>query len=64
MTVRWSRLTVEQNHPAMYYEVEEFVNLVEQGQKESDMNTYERSYVTMQVMDQIRKQIGLVFPND
>ncbi|WP_145321872.1 Gfo/Idh/MocA family protein [Paenibacillus xylanexedens] len=58
------QLTVEQTHPAMYYEVEEFVNLVQQGQKESDMNTYERSYVTMQVMDQIRKQIGLVFPND
>ncbi|WP_339165976.1 Gfo/Idh/MocA family oxidoreductase [Paenibacillus sp. FSL R5-0341] len=58
------QLTVEQTHPAMYYEVEEFVHLVQQGQKESDMNTYERSYVTMQVMDQIRKQIGLVFPND
>jgi len=58
------QLTVEQNHPAMYYEVEEFVNLVQEGKKESDMNTYERSYVTMQVMDQIRKQIGLVFPND
>lgn len=48
----------------MYYEVEEFVNLVQEGQMESSMNTYERSYVTMQVMDQIRKQIGLVFPND
>lgn len=58
------QLTVEQNHPAMYYEVEEFVNLVHEGKKESDMNTYERSDVTMQVMDQIRKQIGLVFPND
>ncbi|KAJ3198439.1 hypothetical protein HK101_004209 [Irineochytrium annulatum] len=58
------QLTVEQNHPAMYYEVEEFVNLVQEGQMESSMNTYERSYVTMQVMDQIRKQIGLVFPND
>lgn len=58
------QLTVEQSHPAMYYEVEEFVNLVQEGKKESDMNTYERSYVTMQVMDQIRKQIGLVFPND
>ncbi|NMI03271.1 Gfo/Idh/MocA family oxidoreductase [Paenibacillus sp. SZ31] len=58
------QITVEQNHPAMYYEVEEFVNLVQQGEKESGMNTYERSYVTMQVMDQIRKQIGLVFPND
>ncbi|WP_340013226.1 Gfo/Idh/MocA family oxidoreductase [Paenibacillus sp. FSL K6-1318] len=58
------QLTVEQTHPAMYYEVEEFVNLVQEGKKESDMNTYERSYVTMQVMDQIRNQIGLVFPND
>ncbi|WP_440109104.1 Gfo/Idh/MocA family protein [Paenibacillus sp. QZ-Y1] len=58
------QLTAEQIHPAMYYEVEEFVNLVQQGKKESDMNTHERSYVTMQVMDQIRQQIGLVFPND
>ncbi|MFE6074106.1 Gfo/Idh/MocA family protein [Paenibacillus sp. NPDC057886] len=58
------KLTAEQTHPSMYYEVEEFVNLIQQGKKESDMNTYERSYVTMQVMDQIRQQIGLVFPND
>ncbi|MGC5772334.1 Gfo/Idh/MocA family protein [Paenibacillus pabuli] len=58
------KLTIEQIHPSMYYEVEEFVNLIQQGKKESDMNTYERSYVTMQVMDQIRQQIGLVFPND
>ncbi|PQP81703.1 oxidoreductase [Paenibacillus sp. PCH8] len=58
------QLAVEQMHPSMYYEVEEFVNLVQQGKLESDTNTYERSYVTMQVMDQIRKQIGLVFPND
>ncbi|MFS0868950.1 Gfo/Idh/MocA family protein [Paenibacillus xylanilyticus] len=57
-------LTVEQTYPAMYYEVEEFVNLLQQGKTESEMNTYERSHVTMQVMDQIRKQIGLVFPND
>lgn len=57
-------LTVEQQHPVMYYEMEEFVNLVQQGKKESSMNTYERSYQTMQVMDQIRQQIGLVFPND
>ena len=48
----------------MYYEVEEFVNLVQQGKQESELNSYERSYQTMQVMDQIRKQIGLVFPND
>lgn len=57
-------LTAEQTYPAMYYEVEEFVNLVQQGKQESELNSYQRSYVTMQVMDQIRKQIGLVFPND
>ncbi|CAH1199525.1 MULTISPECIES: Gfo/Idh/MocA family protein [Paenibacillus] len=57
-------IAADQTHPVMYYEVEEFVKLIEEGRRESDINTYERSLVTMQVMDRIRKQIGLVFPND
>lgn len=58
------KLETEQVYPTMFYEVQEFVNLVQAGKQESDMNTYERSYETMVVMDQIRKQIGLVFQND
>jgi hypothetical protein len=31
---------------------------------ESDTNSYENSYLTMHVMDKVREQIGLVYPND
>lgn len=57
-------LTVEQLYPAMYYEVKEFVELIETGKTESNINSYANSYKTMQVMDQVREMIGLVYPND
>jgi scyllo-inositol 2-dehydrogenase (NADP+) len=58
------KITVEQAHPAMYYEVKEFVELIHQGKTESVTNSYENSYTTMQVMDKVRDEIGLVYPND
>ncbi|MFD1778528.1 Gfo/Idh/MocA family protein [Fredinandcohnia salidurans] len=58
------KLTVEQPYPAMYYEVKEFVELIEAGKTESDINSYDNSYKTMHVMDQVREIIGLVYPND
>lgn len=57
-------LTVEQSHPAMYYEVQEFIDLIKQGKTESTTNSFENSYTTMNVLDKVRKEIGLVFPND
>jgi len=57
-------LTVEQSHPAMYYEVKEFIELIKQGKTESTTNSFENSYTTMKVLDKVRKEIGLVFPND
>lgn len=57
-------LSVDQPYPTMYYEIKEFVDLITRGKTESSMNTYENSYLTMQVMDQVRDQIGLVFPSD
>ncbi len=57
-------LSVHQSHPAMYYEINEFVELINRGKTESDANSYHSSYTTMQVMDKIRNEIGLVYPND
>lgn len=57
-------LTVEQSHPAMYYEVKEFIDLIKQQQTESTTNSFENSLTTMQVLDKVRKEIRLVFPND
>lgn len=57
-------ITVEQSHPAMYYEVKEFIDLIKQQKMESTTNSFENSLTTMQVLDKVRKEICLVFPND
>lgn len=48
----------------MYYEAKEFINLVKNKELESKINTFEVSINTMYVMDEARKQIGLVYPSD
>jgi predicted dehydrogenase len=57
-------LTVEQSHSPMYYEVKEFVELIQQGTIESIINSYKNSYTTMQIVDKVRDEIGLVYPSD
>lgn len=58
------QLTVEQPYPVMYYEVKEFVDLIENRDTESSINSYKNSYKTMKVMDKIREHIGLNYPSD
>jgi scyllo-inositol 2-dehydrogenase (NADP+) len=57
-------ITVEQDKPKMYYEAKEFMDLVKAGKLESDYNSHENSLQVMKIMDEARKQIGLVFPAD
>jgi predicted dehydrogenase len=56
-----SKPTVEHN---MFYEVEEFISLIEEGKKESAVNSHELSRIVMEIMDEARAQIGLVYPAD
>lgn len=48
----------------MLYELQEFVNLVREGRTESEINTHERMAVVLDVMDEARRQIGIVYPAD
>jgi scyllo-inositol 2-dehydrogenase (NADP+) len=57
-------ITVEQDKPKMYYEAKEFMDLVKAGKLESDYNSHENSLQVMKIMDEARKQIGLIFPAD
>ncbi|MHA7097627.1 Gfo/Idh/MocA family protein [Priestia aryabhattai] len=57
-------LSLKQDYPFMYYELKEFIDLIVMGRKESKVNSYKNSYNTMLVMDEIRRQIGVNFPND
>ena len=47
-----------------YYEIAEFINLIEEGKQESSMNSWETSLITMEVMDEVRRQLGVRYPAD
>ena len=47
-----------------YYEVKEFIDIVQSGRLESDINSWENSLITMEIMDEIRQQLGVVYPAD
>ncbi|MDR1341233.1 MAG: oxidoreductase, partial [Prevotellaceae bacterium] len=47
-----------------YYEVAEFINLILSGQKESSVNTLHNSLVTIEILDEIRRQLNIRFPAD
>ena len=47
-----------------YYEIAEFISLVETGRLESAINSHANSLITMEIVDEIRKQLGIVFPAD
>ena len=52
------------DHNEYYYEIAEFINLIESGQKESMINSLENSLITIEIIDEIRRQLGVVFPAD
>jgi scyllo-inositol 2-dehydrogenase (NADP+) len=67
--IRYKDGTVEsisqlQDKPFMYYEVEEFINLIKSGKTESAINSFLHSKITAEIIDEARKQIGLVYPAD
>lgn len=61
---RKTELTVPRRENGMYYELRHFIDLFNEGRKESPVNTFEMSLKVMEIMDEARKQIGIVFPAD
>ncbi|MDO4311495.1 MAG: Gfo/Idh/MocA family oxidoreductase [Eubacteriales bacterium] len=60
----WEEICVEKVDPGnnMYYEIEEFIRIAERGESADEHNQY--SIWEMQVMDEARRQMGIVFPAD
>jgi hypothetical protein len=44
--------------------VREFIALIQSGAKQSSLNSHTKSLKVMEIMDEARKQMGLVFPAD
>ncbi|ASA25917.1 Gfo/Idh/MocA family protein [Paenibacillus donghaensis] len=57
-------LTLPQVYEPMYYEIEEFINLLTSGQRESTVNSHANSMAVAEVMEEARAQIGLRFTTD
>lgn len=57
-------LSASETHNEYFYEVEEFINLIEQGRLESDINSHDCSIATMEVIDEVRRQLGVHYPAD
>lgn len=47
-----------------YYEAKEFIDLIETGRFESEINSHANSIITMEIIDEIRRQVGVHFPAD
>ncbi|MDH6306583.1 MULTISPECIES: Gfo/Idh/MocA family oxidoreductase [unclassified Parabacteroides] len=47
-----------------FYEIEEFINLVISGKRESSVNSHENSLITMEIIDEVRRQLGVIYPAD
>ncbi|OAB43171.1 Gfo/Idh/MocA family protein [Paenibacillus glacialis] len=51
-------------HKPMYYEIQEFIELLQMGQRESSVNTLANSLAVARVMEEARRQIGIQYPAD
>lgn len=47
-----------------YYEVAEFIGLIQSGRRESTINSHENSLVSIGIIDEVRRQLGVVYPAD
>ncbi|MBY0597945.1 Gfo/Idh/MocA family protein [Bacillus bingmayongensis] len=57
-------ITYPQSIATMSYETKEFIELIEQNQLQSTVNSHTTSMITAKIMEEARKQIGLSFPAD
>lgn len=69
VTVRYRNGTVEeipvlQRADSMCYEADEFISCVKSGKKESPVNSRAMSRNVMILLDEIRRQTGVVYPAD
>lgn len=51
-------------HHEYYYELAEFIRLIENQQIESPVNSLDHSLATLEIVDEVRKQLGVIYPAD
>ncbi|PAE17686.1 oxidoreductase [Virgibacillus sp. 7505] len=49
----------QQDYDPMYYEIAEFIQLIQTNTPQSSVNTWENSIITMEILEQARNQMGV-----
>lgn len=57
-------ISKDQLEESMYYEIKEFIELIENDKLESTTNSHQLSLMVMEILETARQQIGLTFPAD
>ncbi|MFJ5673282.1 Gfo/Idh/MocA family protein [Bacillus safensis] len=57
-------ISLKDDQPAMSYEINHFIECIQQGMGQSPVNTFALSVQTMSVMDEARRQMGVMYPAD
>jgi len=57
-------LSIQDTRNDYYYEIAEFLDLVESGKVESEINSHQNSLITIKIIDEIRNQLGIIYPAD
>jgi predicted dehydrogenase len=57
-------ISSKQNKNTMYYEVMEFIELIQANQVESILNSHQHSFLVSEIMEEARRQIGVCYPSD
>ena len=58
------QLSLPAVHNEYYYELAEFINLIENQQSESVINSHTNSLITLEIIDEVRRQLGVSYPAD
>jgi len=57
-------ISVQSDKEEYFYEVKEFIDLIINRKRESPVNSHENSLITIEIIDEIRRQLGIVYPAD
>lgn len=57
-------LSVRTDNDEYFYEVKEFIDCVLSGRRESAINSHKNSLITIEIIDEVRRQLGVVYPAD
>ena len=57
-------ISQQEEHNEYYYEIKEFIDLIEQGRLESAVNSHQNSITTLEIIDEVRRQLGVSYPAD